>query len=224
MAQPIDVPVFYGQQPVPGVMAQIELPADGSWGLTYHHFLYREDAISAAIRALVGPGLARSFTPYEIGPQGVRYRRAVPFPQGEMNGMMVGGPGLGGMMMGGPGAAAGAGGLPAPPVNIYAGAPHVGELNLPADANAPIGMNLPPPGTEMANFHGEFNLGRVYTKEEFRALEKKYQHGYKKENPMTRRVIQPSNVRYYKSKGGKSRRFASHSAKQNSRRRRRRRA
>ena len=183
---PIDVPVFYGNMPVPGVMAQINQIPNGVWIPTADHYFQRDHAISAAIRAMAGIGPAQNVTIYEISPGGVRYRIAVPRHQA---------------------AGAGAGGqVVAPPVNIYAGAPHVGELDIPADATSPIGMNLPPAGTEMANFHGELGFGRVYTREEFNALEKKYQHGYRKENPSTRQVIRPENVRYYRSRGGKSRR------------------
>lgn len=200
----MEVPVTYLGQPVPGVMGLIEQRPDGTYSMTFNHIMDRDPLISARIRQLFGLGQDQAVTPQAITPQGIDYRLAVPPAAPAVQAqiahlhnllnqlMAAAGPG------GGP--AAGAGGGP----NMYANAPHIGELAVPAEAQAPIGMNIPAAGTEMANFHGEHGLGRVYTREEFDHLPIKG-HG-RKENPITRQPIQPGNVRYYRLSGGSRRR------------------
>jgi hypothetical protein len=198
-----NAPVFYGDQPVPGVMAEIEQLQNGRWILTVNHVLVRDPAILAAIRPLAGLGPAQRVTSYEIGPQAVRFRIAVPQPQGGMHGMIMGGP-----LMIPPVFGLGAGGPPAPPVNIYAGAPHTGTRNVPANAENAILFESIAPGTEMVDFHGESGHGRYYTLDSFRQLPMKMFPGVGrfKENPQTRQPIRPANVTRYRKTGGRRRR------------------
>jgi len=198
----MEVPVTYLGQPVPGVMALIQQHPDGIYRLTVNHVLQRMSQIEARIRLQFGLGQNQHVTARTITPQGVDYRLAVPpagaQPVANANAQAAMQQLLGALGGAGPaGAGAGAGAM-------YANAPHIGELAVPAEAQAPIGMNIPVAGTEMANFHGEHGLGRVYTREEFDQLPIKG-HG-RKENPITRQPIQPGNVRYYRLSGGKKRR------------------
>jgi hypothetical protein len=208
----MDVPVTYMGQPVPGVMGQIEQLPDGTYDMTVHHVMVRDRLIEERIRQLFGFGQHQGFTPQSITSQGIDYILAVPLPvAAQAPGAVAALAGhihnlfnqLMGMIAVGPEGGAGGGGGGGGP-NIYANAPHIGELPTPNEAQAPIGLNIPAAGTEMVNFHGEHDLGRVYTQEDFNKLPIKA-HG-RKENPITRRPIQPGNVRYYRLSGGTKRR------------------
>jgi hypothetical protein len=201
----MEVPVTYLGQPVPGVMALIEQLPNGDYGLTFNHVIQRMAQIEARIRQQFGLGQNQHVTPETINPLGVDYRLAVPLagaqPVANENVQAAMQELLQALAAGGGAGAAGAG-------NMYANAPHIGELAVPAEAQAPIGLNIPAAGTEMVNFHGEHGLGRIYTREEFDHLPIKA-HG-RKENPSTRQPIQPGNVRYYRLSGGKKRRGTKH--------------
>jgi hypothetical protein len=109
-----------------------------------------------------------------------------------------------------PGAAPVAPVAAAAPANIYAGVPHEGERNVPANAENAIFMSAIEPGTEMVNFHGESGLvnSRYYTLNGFRQLPMKMFPGVGrfKENPYTRQPIRPANVTRYRKTGGKRQR------------------
>lgn len=184
-----NAPVFYGDQPVPGVMAEIEQLDSGRWILTVDHVLERSPAIEAAIRELAGLGPAQHFTTFEIGPQAVRYRITVPQP----------------LINFAPFPGAGAAVAAASVANIYAGAPHAGNRNLPEDAENALLFEAIAPGTEMVDFHGESGHGRYYSAAAFAQLPMKHFPGvgHFKENPHTRQPIRPANVTRYRKTGGR---------------------
>lgn len=81
--------------------------------------------------------------------------------------------------------------------DIYSNIQNVGSRNVPANATNVVSLQNIENGTNMVNFHDEFDHGRYYTKNTFDRLNIKA-HG-KKENPSTRQPIKPTNVKKYKA-------------------------
>jgi hypothetical protein len=74
--------------------------------------------------------------------------------------------------------------------------------NIPENATETITLGPIASGELMANFHNEFLHKRYYTKNSFNKLKKNPDSG-KKQNPVTRKNINPENVVFYRKKGGK---------------------
>jgi hypothetical protein len=80
---------------------------------------------------------------------------------------------------------------------IYKNIENIGEKNIEKNSKSNVLLDDITNGKNMVNFHGEYDYGRYYTKNSFNGLKVK---GKRKENPITRKLIEPENVVKYKAK------------------------